>query len=73
MNAAEQREIAGRLRSALVGAGILVERGTRQGGNLSGWEEVTAEEAISAWLQKGWSVSIAPEETKRSVFQLEKL
>ena len=72
MNAAEQRAIASRLRSALVSAGILIERGTRDRGNLSGWEEVSAEEAISAWLQKGWSVSIAPEETKEPVFQLEK-
>ena len=57
MDATYQARIAGVLHG-LTHNRIVVSRGAKEGGNLVRWDEVSPEEQIAAWLQKGWKVDL---------------
>ena len=57
MDADQQHQVC-RLVRTLFPLGLCVQRGTRTGGNLSGWDDVPAEALVAAWVEKGWHVSV---------------
>jgi len=57
MDATYQARIAGVLHG-LMHNRIVVSRGAIRAGNLVGWDEVSPEAMLAAWLQKGWKVDL---------------
>ena len=62
MTAAEQRELAAKLQTALVAAGVRVTQGFYQGGNLVRWNDVPPEALLGAWMARAWRIEVAGEQ-----------